>query len=88
MKAEPESRLEKGIDVAFSVDIFAAAKVTTWDGVRNSEASKMMRQEMKIQDDVLFYHSNCKLPGAMSSIAYCYAFVLPVLFNPPTILSC
>lgn len=66
MKAEPDARMEKGVNVAFSVDIFANAKDqrTTWDGVRNPEASKMMRQEMKLQDDVLFYHSNCKLPGA------------------------
>lgn len=65
MKAEPESRLERGVDVAFSVDHFAAATLTMWDGVRNMEASKMMRQEMRVHDDVLFYHSSCKLPGTI-----------------------
>jgi predicted RNA-binding protein with PUA-like domain len=83
MKAEPESRLENGIDIAFSVDIFAAAKDrrTTWDGVRNMEASKMMRQEMKMNDDVLFYHSSCKLPGAMIPVG-------ESAFTPSKALSC
>lgn len=65
MKAEPDARLEKGIDISFSVDKFASMpkKVTQWDGVRNPEARTMMREKMKIGDRVLFYHSNCKLPG-------------------------
>lgn len=34
MKAEPESRLEKGVDVKFSIDDLAAAdKPEPWDGV-------------------------------------------------------
>ena len=33
MKAEPESRLEKGVDVKFSIDDLAAAKEPEpWDG--------------------------------------------------------
>lgn len=33
MKAEPESRMEKGIDVKFSIDDLAAADVPeAWDG--------------------------------------------------------
>ncbi|PWN90477.1 DUF55-domain-containing protein [Acaromyces ingoldii] len=65
MKAEPDSRLEKGVDVAFSIDHFERAKdqTTSWDGVRNPEARSMMRDRMRIGDKVLFYHSNCKLPG-------------------------
>lgn len=65
MKAEPDSRLEKGIDVAFSIDHFERAKdqTTSWDGVRNPEARSMMRDRMRLGDKVLFYHSNCKLPG-------------------------
>ncbi|MCO5549547.1 hypothetical protein L7F22_003019 [Adiantum nelumboides] len=65
MKAEPDTRLEKGIDISFSVDTFAKmpSKITQWDGVRNPEARTMMREKMKIGDKVLFYHSNCKLPG-------------------------
>lgn len=34
MKAEPESRLEKGVDVKFSIDDLAAAKEPEpWDGM-------------------------------------------------------
>ncbi len=35
---------------------------THWDGVRNYQARNFMRDEMKIGDLVLFYHSNCKPP--------------------------
>ncbi|KAH8118754.1 PUA-like domain-containing protein [Phellopilus nigrolimitatus] len=62
MKAEPNSRIEKGKDVKFSVDDFEAVKTTSWEGVRNHEAKKLM-QSMKVGDQVLFYHSNCKSPG-------------------------
>ena len=34
-----------------------------WDGVRNYQARNMMRDEMRIGDPVLFYHSNCETPG-------------------------
>ena len=36
--------------------------VTHWDGVRNYQARNFMRDEMKIDDLVLYYHSNCKPP--------------------------
>jgi predicted RNA-binding protein with PUA-like domain len=32
MKAEPESRIEKGVDVKFSIDDLEAAKTVPWDG--------------------------------------------------------
>ncbi|KAK0562193.1 hypothetical protein OC844_002823 [Tilletia horrida] len=63
MKAEPDSRMEKGVDVAFSVDHFEKIGTTTWDGVRNPEAKTIMKEKMKLKDQVLFYHSNCALPG-------------------------
>ncbi|KAL5487596.1 hypothetical protein ACEPAI_5704 [Sanghuangporus weigelae] len=62
MKAEPNSRIEKGKDVKFSIDDFESVKTTPWEGVRNHEAKKLM-QSMKVGDQVLFYHSNCKNPG-------------------------
>jgi predicted RNA-binding protein with PUA-like domain len=34
-----------------------------WDGVRNYQARNMMRDDMKLGDQVFFYHSNCLLPG-------------------------
>ncbi|KAJ2720917.1 hypothetical protein GGI07_004313 [Coemansia sp. Benny D115] len=65
MKAEPESRIVKGIDVKFSIDDLRSMKNSTsqWDGVRNYEARNIMRDQMKVGDRVLFYHSNCKSPG-------------------------
>ncbi|KAB8239648.1 hypothetical protein ETB97_001059 [Aspergillus alliaceus] len=63
MKAEPESRLEKGVDVKFSIDDLASrSKPEPWDGVRNPAARNHIR-EMKKGDQAFFYHSNCRVPG-------------------------
>ncbi|KAK8195352.1 EVE domain-containing protein, partial [Phyllosticta capitalensis] len=63
MKAEPESRLENGVDVKFSIDdLEAATEPEAWDGVRNHVAKKNM-MSMKKGDLAFFYHSNCKTPG-------------------------
>lgn len=35
---------------------------THWDGVRNYQARNMMRDDMKVGDLILFYHSNTKPP--------------------------
>ncbi|EEP77936.1 conserved hypothetical protein [Uncinocarpus reesii 1704] len=57
MKAEPESRLEKGVDVKFSIDdLREATEPEAWD------ARNHMRT-MKKGDLAFFYHSNCKVPG-------------------------
>jgi len=56
MKSEPD---------AFSIDDLETRPQQTehWDGVRNYQARNMMRDDMKIGDQVFFYHSNCDLPG-------------------------
>lgn len=56
MKSEPE---------AFSIDDLRERPQQTehWDGVRNYQARNMMRDDMKIGDQVFFYHSNCDEPG-------------------------
>lgn len=36
-----------------------------WDGVRNYQARNMMRDDMQVGDQVLFYHSNCDVPGVV-----------------------
>jgi predicted RNA-binding protein with PUA-like domain len=56
MKSEPD---------AFGIDDLAARPDQTepWDGVRNYQARNMMRDQMKVGDRILFYHSNCKVPG-------------------------
>lgn len=63
MKAEPEERLVNGKDVSFSVDQFEKVQVSPWDGVRNYQARGFLRDQMKVPHQVLFYHSNTKLPG-------------------------
>lgn len=56
MKSEPGVF---GID-----DLMARPEQTEpWDGVRNYQARNMMRDEMKRDDLIFFYHSNCSLPG-------------------------
>jgi len=44
---------------------------THWDGVRNYQARNIMRDEMKIGDLVLFYHSNCKPPHVAGVARVC-----------------
>jgi predicted RNA-binding protein with PUA-like domain len=56
MKSEPD---ECSID-----DVLAApGKKTAWSGVRNYQARNFMRDEMRVGDGVLFYHSSCAEPG-------------------------
>ncbi len=44
---------------------------THWDGVRNYQARNIMRDDMKIDDFVLFYHSNCKPPHVAGIARVC-----------------
>ena len=56
MKTEPS---------AYSIHDLAKEpkKTTFWDGVRNYQARNFMRDEMKLGDKVLVYHSNADPPG-------------------------
>ena len=56
MKSEPET---------FGIDDLKMRPNQTehWDGVRNYQARNMMRDQMKLGDQVFFYHSNCDTPG-------------------------
>jgi predicted RNA-binding protein with PUA-like domain len=56
MKSEPD-------DVSID-DLAEKPKQTVaWYGVRNYQARNFMRDDMKIGDEVLFYHSSCPEPG-------------------------
>ena len=48
-----------------SIDDLAAAprKTVAWFGVRNYQARNFMRDDMRVGDGVLFYHSSCPEPG-------------------------
>lgn len=54
MKSEPD---------VFSIDQLKKEKTSLWDGVRNYQARNFMMKDMKVGDQVLFYHSNAKPPG-------------------------
>lgn len=56
MKSEPD---ECSIEDALA----APGRITPWTGVRNYQARNAMRDEMKVGDGVLFYHSSCEQPG-------------------------
>ena len=48
-----------------SIDDLAAAPGQTvpWVGVRNYQSRNYMRDQMRVGDGVLFYHSSCPQPG-------------------------
>jgi predicted RNA-binding protein with PUA-like domain len=54
MKSEPD---------AYSIDELEKDGREMWDGIRNYQARNMMRDDMRIGDNVFFYHSNCKEPA-------------------------
>ena len=56
MKSEPD---ECSIDDALA----APHQTVPWTGVRNYQARNFMRDEMRVGDGVLFYHSSCPQPG-------------------------
>lgn len=56
MKSEPG---EVSIDDALA----APGKTVPWTGVRNYQARNFMRDQMRVGDGVLFYHSSCAEPG-------------------------
>lgn len=55
MKSEPTS---------YSIDDLKRDKSTLWEGVRNYQARNLMR-EMKVGDEVLFYHSSIEPPAVV-----------------------
>lgn len=59
MKSEPD---------VFSIEDLKAGKVTCWDGVRNYQARNYLRDDMKVGDEVLFYHSSSE-PTGIAGIA-------------------
>lgn len=56
MKSEPS---ECSIDDALAAD----NATVPWTGVRNYQARNFMRDQMRVGDGVLFYHSSCAEPG-------------------------
>lgn len=55
MKSEPS---------AYSIDDLRRDGTELWDGVRNYQARNIMRDEIKVGDLALFYHSSTDVIGA------------------------
>ncbi len=54
MKSEPAE---------FGIDDLVREGSVPWYGVRNYQARNYMRDQMRVGDGVLFYHSSCPEPG-------------------------
>jgi predicted RNA-binding protein with PUA-like domain len=69
MKSEPDSRMEKGVEMKFSFNDLKESDGSRacWDGVRNYQARNFMRN-MKVGDRAFFYHSNTKPPGIIGLV--------------------
>jgi predicted RNA-binding protein with PUA-like domain len=57
LKSEPDVF---GFDDLWRAD----GRTTSWDGVRNYQARNYLRDEMRVGDTVVIYHSNAQPPGA------------------------
>lgn len=54
-----------------------------WDGIRNYQARNLLRDEIKINDQVLFYHSSCKNIGVAGTAKVVSApYPDPLQFDP------
>lgn len=75
MKSEPD---------CYSIDDLKRDKVEMWDGTRNYQVRNMMRDDMKVGDMALFYHSNAGdetgVVGTMKVVKEAYPD--PTQFDP------
>lgn len=74
MKSEPST---------YSIENLEKDKTTMWEGVRNYQARNFMRDDMKIGDMILFYHSNANPSGIAGIAEVCSkAYPDPTQFDP------
>ena len=64
----PRHWLAKSEPTTYAITDLERDGTTTWEGVRNYQARNLMRDEMKVGDLVLFYHSSAK-PTGVAGIA-------------------
>lgn len=62
MKTEPD---------VFSIDQLQKDSTTLWEGVRNYQARNFMMNDMKLGDEVLFYHSSTEPSGIAGLAVVC-----------------
>lgn len=76
MKSEPD---------VFGIDHLAASpnQTTKWEGVRNYQARNYLRDNMKVGDGILFYHSNANpLCIAGTAVVASEPYPDPTQFDP------
>ena len=74
MKSEPD---------VYSIEDLAREGRTTWEGVRNYQARNFMRDDMRVGDRVLFYHSNADPAGVAGVAEVCEAaYPDPTAWDP------
>lgn len=74
MKSEPND---------YNIDELAKDRIEPWDGIRNYQVRNMIRDDMAIGDEVLFYHSSCKIPGVVGLAKIASdAYPDPTQFDP------
>jgi predicted RNA-binding protein with PUA-like domain len=76
VKSEPD-------DYAFDALLREPERKTPWTGVRNYQARNFMRDEMRVGDKVLFYHSSTEQPAVvgLAEVAS-QAYPDPTQFEP------
>ena len=59
--------LFKSEPTAYSYDDLIRDGIAEWDGVRNFQARNFLRDAIKVDDRVLFYHSNTNPPAVIGT---------------------
>lgn len=83
-KEAPRCWLMKSEPGNYSIDDLKKEKKCLWDGVRNYQARNFMMRDMLKGDDVLFYHSNTKVPAivGLARVSSTCAKPDPTQFDP------
>lgn len=69
----------------FSIDDLKNSpdQITRWDGIRNYQARNLLRDNIKVGDEVFIYHSQCKVPGIVGlAKVVTAAYADPAQFDP------
>lgn len=64
MSSSQQYWLFKSEPRTYSIDDLALDRLTDWEGVRNYQARNFMRDQMRVGDLGIFYHSNAQPSGA------------------------
>jgi predicted RNA-binding protein with PUA-like domain len=67
----------------YGIDDLARDRVEPWTGIRNYQVRNMIRDDMQVGDEVIFYHSSCAVPGVagLARISRA-AYPDPLQFDP------